>query len=141
MMHSAGTLLYRQCDGRLEVLLIHPSGSYNRRTPWGIPKGVPDEGEDFEQAARRETQEETGVAVTGELRSLDYIQYHKARKRVHCFTGPAPADAQPNCDCWEVDRAEFVPIEAARRLIHRDQLPFLDRLEALLAQSGEREPQ
>lgn len=140
MIHSAGTLLYRRRDGRLEVLLIHPSGPYNRRAPWGIPKGVPDEGEDLEQAARRETLEETGVPATGELRSLDYIQYHKARKQVHCFTGPAPAEAQPNCACWEVDRAEFVPIEEARRLIHRDQLPFLDRLEALLFQSQEREP-
>ena len=141
MIHSAGTLLYRHRDGRLEVLLIHPSGPHNRRAPWGIPKGVPDEGEDFEQAARRETLEETGVAASGELRSLDYIQYHKTYKRVHCFTGPAPADAQPNCTCWEVDRAEFVLIGEARRLIHRDQLPFLDRLEALLAQSQERKPE
>ena len=133
MIHSAGTLLYRYCDGRLEVLLIHPSGPYHRNTPWGIPKGVPDDGEDFEQAARRETLEETGVAHTGELHSLDFIQYHKARKRVHCFAGPAPADAQPTCASWEVDRAEFVPMDEARRLIHPDQFPFLDRLEALLA--------
>ena len=134
MIHSSGTLLYRHRDGRLEVLLIHPSGRYNRHTPWGIPKGIRDEGEDFEQAARRETLEETGVAPPDGLRSLDFIQYHKASKRVHCFTGPAPADAQPTTS-WEVDRAEFVPMERARRLIHPDQLPFLDRLEALLAQS------
>jgi predicted NUDIX family NTP pyrophosphohydrolase len=135
MIHSAGTLLYRHRDSRLEVLLIHSSGPYNRRTPWGIPKGLPDEGEDLEQAARRETLEETGVVASGELRPLDFIQYHKAPKRVHCFTGPAPADAQPTCTSWEVDRAEFVTLEEARRLIHPDQLPFLDRLEALLAQS------
>ena len=132
MIHSAGTLLYRYRDDRLEVLLIHPSGPYHRRTPWGIPKGVPDEGEDLEQTARRETIEETGVKA-GELTSLDFIQYHKTRKRVHCFTGPAPADAVPNHDCWEVDRVEFVPLDEARRRIHPDQLPFLDRLEALLA--------
>ena len=115
--------------------MIHASGRYNRRAPWGIPKGIPDEGEDLEQAARRETLEETGVAPADELRSLDSIQYHRVRKRVHCFTGPAPADAQPTTASWEVDRAEFVPLERARRLIHPDQLPFLDRLEALLAQS------
>ena len=135
MIHSAGTLLYRHRDGQLEVLLIHASGRYNRRAPWGIPKGIPDEGEDLEQAARRETLEETGVAPADELRSLDSIQYHRVRKRVHCFAGPAPADAQPTTASWEVDRAEFVPLERARRLIHPDQLPFLDRLEALLAQS------
>lgn len=134
MIDSAGTLLYRYRHDQLEVLLIHPSGPYNRRAPWGIPKGLPDEGEDLEQAARRETLEETGVQATGELRSLDHIQYQKSRKRVHCFAGPAPEDAQPACASWEVDRAEFVPIEEARRLIHRDQLPLLDRLETLLAQ-------
>ncbi len=134
MIHSAGTLLYRYREGSLEVLLIHPSGPYHRRTPWGIPKGVPNDGEDFEQTARRETFEETGVTVVGELTSLDYIQYHRTQKRVHCFAGPAPSEAAPNTDCWEVDRAEFVPLEEARRLIHPDQRPFLDRLEALLAQ-------
>lgn len=134
MIHSAGTLLYRYRNGQVEVLLIHPSGPYHRRTPWGIPKGVPNDGEDLEQAARRETFEETGVAP-GELTSFDYIQYHKVQKRVHCFAGPAPENAAPNTDCWEVDRAEFVPLEDARRLIHPDQLPFLDRLEKLLAQS------
>ncbi|MCU0872723.1 MAG: NUDIX domain-containing protein [Pirellulaceae bacterium] len=134
MVHSAGTLLYRYRDGRLEVLLIHPSGAYHRRTPWGIPKGVPNEGEDLEQTARRETMEETGV-VAGELTPLDFIQYHKVSKRVHCFAGPAPADAAPNCECWEVDRVEFVPLDEARRLIHPDQLPFLERLDALLAKS------
>jgi len=133
MVHSAGTLLYRYRDGRLEVLLIHPSGAYHRRTPWGIPKGMPNDGEDFEQTARRETLEETGV-LAGELTSLDFIQYHRVRKRVHCFAGPAPADAAPNCDCWEVDAARFVPMDEARLLIHRDQIPFLDRLEMLLVQ-------
>lgn len=136
MVHSAGTLLYRHHNGRLEVLLIHPAGACHRRTPWGIPKGMPDNGEDFEQAARRETFEETGV-LPEELTSLDFIQYHRVRKCVHCFTGPAPADAAPNSDCWEVDAARFVPMDEARRLIHRDQLPFLDRLEKLLAPQQE----
>ena len=139
MIHSAGTLLYRYRDDRLEVLLIHPSGTHHHRAPRGIPKGVPNEGEDFEQTARRETQEETGVTA-GELTPLEFIQYHKVHKRVHCFTGPAPADAAPNCECWEVDRAEFVLLNEARRLIHPDQLPFLDRLEALLAQSSRHAP-
>ena len=39
---SSGTLLYRLVDGSIEVLLVHPAGNYNRRAPWGIPKGAPD---------------------------------------------------------------------------------------------------
>jgi predicted NUDIX family NTP pyrophosphohydrolase len=109
------------------LLLVHPSGNYNRGKPWGIPKGLLDPGENLEQAARRETAEETGV-VAGELRELGSIEYTKSRKCVHCFAGPAPADAKPQCASWEVDRAEFVPLARAREMLHPDQLPFLDRL-------------
>lgn len=128
MLESAGVLLYRDGKDGLEVLLVHPSGNYNRRAPWGIPKGLPDPGESLETAARREALEETGVTA-GELVSLGHIDYRKSRKRVHCFAGPAPDDASPRCVSWEVDCAEFVTMPRARELIHPDQLPFLDRLE------------
>ena len=124
---SAGTLLYRQRGDSLEVLLVHASGNYNRRAPWGIPKGLPDEGESLEAAARRETEEETGVRA-GELFALGDITYTKSRKRIHCFSGRAPADCEPRCASWEIDGAEFVAIDEARRRIHPDQAPFLDRL-------------
>lgn len=127
MKEAAGTLLYRRGANGLEVLLIHPSGAYNRGKPWGIPKGLPDPGEALEAAARRETWEEAGVTA-GELRPLGFVDYTKSKKRVHAWTGEAPADAQPRPASWEVDHAEFLPLDEARRLIHPDQLPFLDRL-------------
>jgi predicted NUDIX family NTP pyrophosphohydrolase len=130
MKQSSGTLLYRHGADGLEVLLVHPSGHYNRRAPWGIPKGVPDDNEsDLEATARRETEEETGVVVTGPLTALGHIEYVKSRKRVYCFAGPAPADAAPRCASWEVDQASFVPLDRARELIHPDQAAFLDRLQ------------
>jgi predicted NUDIX family NTP pyrophosphohydrolase len=132
MKQSAGTLLYRRGPGGLEVLLVHPSGAYNRKAPWGIPKGLPDEGEGLEQAARRETFEETGVQA-GELVELGFIDYTKSKKRIFCFAGSAPAGAEPRCASWEVDQACFVPLARAREVIHPDQSPFLDRLEARLA--------
>ena len=132
MKQSAGTLLYRHGANGLEVLLVHPSGAYNRRAPWSIPKGVPDEGEDFEPAARRETWEETGIRA-GELVSLGFIDYRKGRKRIHCFAGPAPDDAEPKPMSWEVDQARFLTIDEARAALHPDQAPFLDRLLQLLA--------
>jgi predicted NUDIX family NTP pyrophosphohydrolase len=127
MKQTAGTLLYRYTEQGLEVLLVHPSGNYNKKSPWGIPKGLPDPSEHFEDAARRETYEETGV-IPGELTSLGHLDYTKSRKRIHCFCGPAPDEAQPRCASWEVDRAEFVTIEKAREIIHPDQAEFLDRL-------------
>jgi predicted NUDIX family NTP pyrophosphohydrolase len=124
---SAGTLLYRDGSQGLEVLLVHASGNYNRRAPWGVPKGLPDEGEPLESAARRETEEETGVRP-GDLFALGEAAYTKTRKRIHCFAGRAPEGAAPRCASWEVDCAEFLPLAEARRRIHPDQLPLLERL-------------
>jgi predicted NUDIX family NTP pyrophosphohydrolase len=131
MKQSAGTLLYRGDPDQLEVLIVHPSGAYSRKAPWGIPKGEPDEGEALEETARRETAEETGITA-GPLIPLGHLDYRKSRKRIHCFAGPAPADAAPYCASWEIDQARFMPIPDARELLHPDQCPFLDRLIELL---------
>jgi predicted NUDIX family NTP pyrophosphohydrolase len=136
MKQSAGTLLYRQGDNGLEVLLVHASGGYNRRAPWSIPKGEPDHQEtDLEATARRETGEETGVTA-GELFPLGFIDYRKSRKRVHCYAGPAPLDAAPRPLSWEVDQARFLPLAEAREVIHSDQAVFLDRLLEQLDRRG-----
>jgi predicted NUDIX family NTP pyrophosphohydrolase len=127
MKQSSGTLLYRRGTDGLEVLLVHPSGNYNRKAPWGIPKGEIEEGDSPEETARRETLEETGV-VAGPLVAIGFIDYTKSRKRVFAFAGPAPAEAAPTCASWEVDQSCFVSLERARQLIHPDQAPFLDRL-------------
>jgi predicted NUDIX family NTP pyrophosphohydrolase len=137
MKQSAGTLLYRRGEGGLEVLLVHPSGGYNRHAPWSIPKGLPDRRDaDLAETARRETREETGVVYDGPLTPLGDITYHKSRKQVHCFAGPAPDDAAPRTASWEVDQARFVPLDEARRLLHADQCVFLDRLVEWLGPSG-----
>jgi predicted NUDIX family NTP pyrophosphohydrolase len=127
MKQSAGTLLYRKHDAGHEVLIVHASGWYNKDKPWSIPKGVPDPGEELEAAARRETLEETGIQVAGELFSLGSITYVKSRKEVHCFAGPAP-EGEPKCASWEIDQAKFVTLDEARRLLHPDQSVFIDRL-------------
>jgi predicted NUDIX family NTP pyrophosphohydrolase len=137
MKQSAGTLLYRRRDGPLEVLLVHPSGGYNRRAPWSIPKGLADADEELEDAARRETREETGVTA-GRLTPLGFMDYRKSRKRVHCFAGPAPEDAEPRPGSWEVDQACFLPLARAREVLHPDQHVFLDRLEERLKDEEER---
>jgi predicted NUDIX family NTP pyrophosphohydrolase len=130
--YSSGTLLYRTgVTGGLEVLLVHPSGNYNRGKPWSIPKGNPEVGESDQEAARRETREETGVAA-GPLVSLGSIVYRKSGKRIVCFAGPAPTDSEPRCASWEVDRAEFVPLPEAWDLLHPDQREFLRMLREML---------
>jgi predicted NUDIX family NTP pyrophosphohydrolase len=132
---SSGTLLYRPAADSVEVLLVHPAGNYNRRAPWGIPKGQPNPDETMEQAARRETIEETGV-IAGELIDVGYIDYTRSKKRVHCFVGQAPVDQQARCASWEVDKVEYIEITRARRIIHPDQAPLLDRMLRLIAEPG-----
>ncbi len=125
---SSGTLLYRFVADSVEVLLVHPAGNYNRRAPWGIPKGAPDPDETLEETARRETREETGVIVDGPLVDLGFVDYTRSKKRVHAFVAPAPIEPVPRCASWEVDKAEFIEITRARRIIHPDQATLLDRL-------------
>src|SRR5258708_30730707 len=92
---SSGPLLYRIVDGAIEVLLVHPAGNYNRRAPWGIPKGAPDPDEELEATARRETLEETGLMVAGPLLDLGHGDYTPSKKRVHAYAAPAPLHATP----------------------------------------------
>jgi predicted NUDIX family NTP pyrophosphohydrolase len=133
LTESAGTLLYRRNGGQLEVLIVHPSGRYNRGAPWSIPKGKNEEGEDLETTARRETMEETGLSP-GRLHSIGSVDLARSRKRIHGFAGPAPEHAEPRCASWEVDRAQFVALDRARVLLHPAQGTFLDRLLATLDQ-------
>jgi len=136
MRISAGTVLYRQSPEGITVLLVHPSGNYNRRAPWSIPKGEPRESESLESAARRETLEETGIEA-GNLVPLGETFLPKSRKQIHAFCGPAPAAAIPCCASWEVDRAEFLPLPEAFGSIHPDQRILLERLAARLASAPE----
>lgn len=135
MKQSAGTLLYRNGRDGVEVLIVHPSGNYNRNKPWSIPKGEPDPDEhDLEAVARRETLEETDVTA-GELQPLGSIKYSKSGKTVHAFAGLAPKDAKPSCASWEIDQARFVPLDEARKLLHPEQAVLIDRLVELLKDS------
>src|SRR5712692_4537777 len=132
---SAGILVYREVGGELQILLVHPSGWYNKSAPWSIPKGLPEPGESMDQAALRETLEETGVAVEGPLVPLEFVAY-KSGKRAHGFCAPCPVDAGPCCASWEVDRAQFFSLSEARLILHAAQKAFVDRLEQHLGISA-----
>jgi len=123
---SAGTLLWRKSTSGIEVLIVHPSGDYNKNSPWSIPKGMPDEGESLEAAARRETLEECGVIAPPHLIPLGSVVY-KSGKTVYAFAGNM-VECRPVVASWEIDAAEFVLLEIARGRLHKRQVEFLDKL-------------
>ena len=63
---SAGILLFRQREGRLELLLAHQGGPFWKTKDaghWTIPKGEAEPGEALLDVARREFAEEVGIEV------------------------------------------------------------------------------
>ena len=67
---SAGGVVCREVDGKIEVLLCGLTDT----GLWGLPKGTPETGETLRDTAKREVQEETGVQVRilGKIGSIQY---------------------------------------------------------------------
>lgn len=66
MKQSAGILLYRLSNQKLQVLLAHPGGPYWKNEDlgsWTIPKGEIQSNENALEAACREFKEETGIEI------------------------------------------------------------------------------
>jgi predicted NUDIX family NTP pyrophosphohydrolase len=143
---SAGVLLFRDREGVLEVLLVHPGGPFWTRKDsgaWSIPKGEFEPGEDPEEAAFRELAEETGWKPAGETIALQPVR-QSGGKMVYAWALQAdvdPASLQSNTFAmeWpprsgkqkefpEVDRAGWFPPDEAREKILPSQLPLLDDL-------------
>jgi predicted NUDIX family NTP pyrophosphohydrolase len=148
---SAGILLYRRRDDRLEVLLVHPGGPlWARRDAgvWSIPKGEYADDEEPLAAARREFAEELGTpAPDGEALELGEIR-QKSGKRVSAWALAGDLDAeqiQSNTFAmqWpprsgrmqefpEVDRAQWFGFDEAREKLNPAQVELLDRLSHIL---------
>ena len=144
---SAGLLLFRHTDGGIEVLLGHMGGPFFARRDagaWSIPKGEYEPDEPAWDAARREFQEELGLAPPdGEALPLGEVRQAN-RKIVTVWAIEAdldPATAVPGTFTmeWppksgrtqefpELDRVEWFGLERARAVIVKAQAEFLDRL-------------
>ena len=141
---SAGILLYRLEKG-FEVFLVHPGGPFFAQKDlgaWSIPKGEFTDEEPLE-AAKREFQEEVGLALTGEFIELSPVK-HKSGKMVFAWAQKGNVDPQSLVSNtfemqWpplsgkfqefpEVDRGEWFTADVAKQKINPAQIPLIDEL-------------
>ena len=130
----------------MEVLLVHPGGPYWTKKDegaWSLPKGEFGEGEDPLVAATREFEEETGNALSGEPVPLSPLRqrggkvvhawavrgdFDPSALRSNTFSIEWPPRSGHRQDFPEVDKAAWMPIELALRMISPGQAPFLAEL-------------
>ena len=149
---SAGLLMCRMSNNKLQFFLLHPGGPYFKNKDlgvWSIPKGIPNEGEDLLIAAQREFQEETGLTSSPPFHSLGTIK-QKRGKVVHAwaFLGDWIESSGIECNTFrlewpprsgiyqdfpEADRAAWMPLETATRHIIAEQIPLLERAIEILS--------
>lgn len=103
-----------------EFLVCHPSGARWQRA-WSIPKGIKEENETEEQAAVRETFEETGFFIQQE--NLEFIgKFPYTNEKDFClfkfFVEKSPIISLLNCSSFitgtktpEIDDYRFISIE------------------------------
>ena len=144
---SSGILLFRRRPDGPEVLLVHPGGPYWARKDlgaWSIPKGEHADGEDALACARREFEEETGMAAPeGALLELGEVRQRSGKRvsawalegdldpaavRSNTFTVEWPPRSGRMQQFPEVDRAGWFAADEARRRLNPAQSAFVDRL-------------
>ncbi|PSN19246.1 NUDIX hydrolase [filamentous cyanobacterium CCP5] len=156
---SAGLLMYRQYNGELQVLLVHPGGPYWAKKDWrawSIPKGEIDPGEDGLMAAQREFEEETSIRPEGNFLPLASVRQSSGKiVMAWAFEGDCEAEAIASNTFemeWpprsgqmqrfpELDRAAWFPMEEARQRIIKAQAEFLNSLEAWFQSELSDQPQ
>lgn len=150
---SAGLLMYKLKNNRLEVFLVHPGGPYwagKDAGSWSIPKGHVETMENFKNAAIREFQEETGITVPqgAEIFQIGTVIL-PSKKVVHGFAFKTDEDlmfkgSNPFEIEWprnsgkkmmvpENDKGEWFKIRDAYSKINKGQYALLQALERKVA--------
>lgn len=149
-LHSAGVLIYRRDGDGVAVLLVHPGGPYWLRRDagaWQIPKGLIEPGEDASLAARREAEEELGIALIGDPVPLATVrqaggkivdafaleqQVDVTQVRSNLFEMEWPRGSGTIAQFPEVSEARWFALDEASAMMLTSQIPLLDALRAML---------
>jgi predicted NUDIX family NTP pyrophosphohydrolase len=152
---SAGILLFKIRQVRLNVLLVHPGGPFWRNKDagaWSIPQGEHTGEEDARAAALREFEEETGVRPPdthaidlGRIRQKGGKQvtawavegeFDTTALRSNLFDMEWPPRSGRTERFPEVDRAQWCDPDTARAKIIPAQAEFVERLISILRDRG-----
>lgn len=120
-----------------KILLIKPKGS-KKRGSYSIPKGHVDQGESLLAAAKRETEEETGLDIKNliiknpdQQKFIDYTDGDMVHKRVYYYQAYPKNKIKSNhfkIQKKEVEWAGFLSKEEALPRISKKFRPFLKLL-------------
>jgi predicted NUDIX family NTP pyrophosphohydrolase len=143
---SAGILLYRKVNNNLQIFLVHPGGPFFKNKDldsWSIPKGEFLEAEEPLAAAKREFEEETGQAISGDFIALDPVRL-KSGKKIYAwavegdinhetifsnlFEMEWPPKSGKKQSFPEIDRAEWFEVNEAKLKINGTQAAFIEEL-------------
>ena len=148
---SAGVVLYRLRDSKLEIFLVHPGGPFWAKKDigaWSIPKGEFAGDENPLATAKREFAEETGCVADGDFIELTPVK-QPGGKRVYAwavegdcqadsiksnlFTMEWPPRSGKRKEFPEVDRAAWFDLKTAKEKILQGQVALLEDLQRKLA--------
>ena len=148
---SAGILLFRWRDRKLQVLIGHPGGPFwakRHEGAWSIPKGLLEPGELPQTAALREFAEETGYLLDSpDLIDLGEVNL-RSGKRVLAWAVQGDLDPTTVTSSlvsmeWppgsgrviefpEIDRVEWCRVDRAGVLLNPAQTVLVTRLQEYL---------
>ncbi|MFF7974959.1 NUDIX domain-containing protein [Streptomyces sp. NPDC007905] len=144
---SAGLLLFRYTDEGLQVLLGHMGGPFFAKKDagaWTVPKGEYEPDEPAWEAARREFQEELGLAppdgeaiplgevaqTNGKIVTAWAVEADLDPETIEpgTFTMQWPPGSGRMQEFPELDRVAWFGLDRARDVMIKAQAAFLDRL-------------
>jgi predicted NUDIX family NTP pyrophosphohydrolase len=138
--------MFRRQGGEIQVLLVHPGGPFWAKKDlgaWSLPKGEYPDGEEPLAAARREFEEETGIAPCGPFLPLGEVRQPSGKLvsawafagdcdcaaiRSNLFSMEWPRGSGKMQEFPEVDRGEWFGMDVAREKMLTAQAEFLNRL-------------
>lgn len=116
------------------LLIVHPTNS-SELCSWGLPKGIVDEGENYDDAAIRELYEETSLKYSkSDLVFIDIFDYHK-NKNYALFK--LVVDEMPslnslkcmsyidNTNVFEIDKFKIIKYNEIEKYLNKKQFKIV----------------